>query len=176
MVQEIEYTSDYGKPKSVPQSQFGHKALTLDQSKNRQSIAGASAQQAANMSQKSASSRQNFQSQMDASNINASGAPMAAGNLNVTQSSAGWNSQMPSGSSQSRRAQSQTQNNKQAALKQELKPKVLGDTAVPAAQRDQQYAKMLSSIKMRGGSSQAGSRSMLQLQKSGTTMRRRRLG
>ena len=29
---------------------------------------------------------------------------------------------------------------------------------------------------MRGGSSQAGSRSMLQLQKSGTTMRRRRLG
>ena len=56
VVQEIEYTSDYGKPKTVPQSQVGHKLQVLDHGKNRQSAAEASAHQAANMSQKSVSS------------------------------------------------------------------------------------------------------------------------
>ena len=83
---------------------------------------------------------------------------------------------MASGSSQSRRALSQTQNNKQVALKQDLKPKTAADLAMAAPQQNQQYAKMLKSIRPSGSSSQTGNRPMMQLQKSGTTMRRRRLG
>lgn len=83
---------------------------------------------------------------------------------------------MASGSSQSRRALSHTQNSKQAALKQDRKPLAPASLAMAAPQRDLQHAKMLNPRLLGGSSSQAGSRPALQLQKNETTMRRRRLG
>ena len=67
VVQEITYPSNYSQPKANrPQSQSGPKTAAHDQMKNRYSTTGASANQAANRSQKSISSHLNQQSLKDA--------------------------------------------------------------------------------------------------------------